>query len=100
MAHEKHKQGTYVEGVGNEVLLGLGASLLVIVIPSIIVAIVNVEATRERLGVGAGENNYQNSDRTEPRTPPRIINAGEPCPICLVQQRFSVVTNCGHGYCG
>ena len=97
---------TYVEGVGNEVLLGLGASLAIF-IPIIISVFVrrsygvhihpdeaeNVQAARETLGVaGNGQNNE--------RIPPRNINDGEPCPICLMPPQYLIVTNCGHGFCG
>lgn len=110
----KHQEGTYVEGVGNEVLLGLGASLAIF-IPIVITFLVkrtthvqihpaeaeHVRATRERLGVGENVNNSnQDFNRTNRSTPPRNINAGEPCPICLGQPRLLVVTNCGHGFCG
>jgi hypothetical protein len=94
---------TYVEGVGNEVLIGIGASLAIFV-PVVISVLVkrsygvrihpdeaeNVQAARETLGVG-GNNE---------RTPPRNINDGEPCPICLMPPHYLLITNCGHGFCG
>lgn len=100
---------TYVEGVGNEVLLGLGASLAIF-IPLFISVLVrrsygvhihpdeaeNIQATREALGVG---ENTENNERTNV-TPPRNINDGEPCPICLMPPHYLIVTNCGHGFCG
>ncbi|XP_028404570.1 E3 ubiquitin-protein ligase RNF170-like [Dendronephthya gigantea] len=99
----------YVEGVGNEVLLGLGASLAIL-IPLFISVFVkrscgvqihpdeaeNVQATRETLGVG---ENTENNERTNV-TPPRNINDGEPCPICLMPPHYLIITNCGHGFCG
>ena len=98
---------SYVEGVGNEVLIGLGASLAVF-IPILISVFVkrsygvhihpeeaeHVQAARETLGVAA-ENHESNAV-----TPPRNINDGEPCPICLMPPQYLIVTNCGHGFCG
>ncbi|CAB4027544.1 Hypothetical predicted protein [Paramuricea clavata] len=100
---------TYVEGVGNEVLIGIGASLAIF-IPVVISVLVkrsygvrihpdeaeNVQAARETLGVGG---NTGNNERT-PVTPPRNINDGEPCPICLMPPHYLLITNCGHGFCG
>ena len=96
----------YVEGVGNEVLIGLGAALAFF-IPFVISVVVkrsygvnihpaeaeNVQAARETLGVNGNTEN----ERT---TPPRNINDGEPCPICLMPPQYLIITNCGHGFCG
>ena len=100
---------SYVEGVGNEVLISVGASLAVF-IPILISVFVkrsygvhihpeeaeHVQAARETLGVAENaENNESNAV-----TPPRNINDGEPCPICLMPPQYLIVTNCGHGFCG
>ena len=114
-----HQKKSYVEGVGNEVLLGFGASLAIF-LPIVISVVVrkrrntqihpgeveHVQATRERLGVGVepernqSADNSENAESRERRVPPRNMNDGEPCPICLMQPRLLVITNCGHGFCG
>jgi hypothetical protein len=100
---------TIVEGVGNEILIGLAASLAVF-LPIVISVFMkrsygvqihpeeaeHVQAARETLGVGENAGNNE----SDTATPPRNVNAGEPCPICLMPPQYLIVTNCGHGFCG
>lgn len=103
-----------MEGVGNEVIVCL-ASFLAVFIPIAIAVffrrpnyprihpdeVHNVQSTRETIDnpVEPDESSSP-TDENDELNPPRNLNAGEPCPICLSASRYLVVTNCGHGFCG
>lgn len=107
-------KGSLVEGIGDEVLLGLVSSLLLIGVVSIIyrnhvrtrnihpLQEEQVQITRDRLGVGRedatqGDTNEQAEHVSQP---PRPFSAERHCPVCLTDARYLTMTNCGHEFCG
>ncbi|XP_005091877.1 E3 ubiquitin-protein ligase RNF170 [Aplysia californica] len=107
---DRHRQsGNLIEGIGNDVLLGVGA-LFGALIPMFIFvtrrqtqgteihpdSVDNVETTREQLHQASEGAQGRNSQRRANHR-----NDGElQCPICLGSAAFAVETNCGHVYCG
>ncbi|CAG5120874.1 unnamed protein product [Candidula unifasciata] len=95
-----------IEGIGNEVLVGLGGLLGGLVGMLIFVNqrrrqgihpdnFANVASTREMLQHESEGGRNSQSPRASQR------NSGElTCPICLGTAVFAVETNCGHIYCG
>lgn len=105
-------KGSIVEGIGDEVLLGLVSSLVLIAIVSVIyrnhvrarnihpLQQEQVELARERLGVGREEPTNENSESEHVSQPPRPFSAERHCPVCLTDARYITMTNCGHEFCG
>ena len=114
------ESGTYIEGVGDEVLFGLISTLVFIIVVSIIynaqagprnihpLQEEQVQIARDRLGFGAqsqdGMDNAPDQPADErPQFPqaPRVNYATDrQCPVCLNDARFLTTTNCGHIFCG
>lgn len=110
--------GSYVEGIGDEVLFGLISTLVFIAVVSILynaqggprnihpLQQEQVQIARDRLGVRDGQTqggrdvNAAN-DRAEVPQAPRVNYATDrQCPVCLNESRFLTTTNCGHIFCG
>lgn len=110
-------KGGYIEGVGDEVVVGVVA-LLGLLIPTMAYILTrhrgqatihpdsaaNVEATRRRLQQNASNTSTNStssgsSNNRHPQ-PRRSYDTQVTCPICLGEATFAVDTNCGHQYCG
>lgn len=106
-----HSRGNIVEGVGDEVLLGLVSSLLLIAIVSIVyrnhvrtrnihpLQEEQVQLTRDRLGLGRDDTN-EDTNSEHVSQPPRPFSTDRQCPVCLTDARYLTMTNCGHEFCG
>ncbi|XP_071117218.1 E3 ubiquitin-protein ligase RNF170-like [Haliotis cracherodii] len=101
------RKANIIEGIGNEVVYGLGA-FLGILVPMIVFVLkrqqnrnqtihpesaANVESTRTRLRNEAGTTDRPSRAR-------RDNNGQLTCPICLADAAFAIETNCGHVFCG
>ncbi|KXJ21914.1 E3 ubiquitin-protein ligase RNF170 [Exaiptasia diaphana] len=105
-----HSKGSMIEGIGDEVLLGLVSTLVLIAIVSIIfrnhVGIRNihplqeeqVRLARDRLGVGR-EDDSEEHQSEHISEPPRPFSVERHCPVCLTDARYLTMTNCGHEFC-
>ncbi|BFY99396.1 hypothetical protein BsWGS_02436 [Bradybaena similaris] len=85
-----------IEGIGNEVLVGLGALL-----GGLVGFLIFINQSRRRQGIHP--DSYANVASTREMLSPRANqrNTGElTCPICLGTAALAVETNCGHVYCG
>lgn len=91
-----HAQGTIVEGVGDEVLIGLASTLGLIALVSILyntqggnrnihpLQEEQVRLVRDRLGVGQeGNDNAASDGPVLPDPPPVTYSNDRRCPICL-----------------
>ncbi|XP_068725868.1 E3 ubiquitin-protein ligase RNF170-like isoform X1 [Montipora capricornis] len=108
-----HSQGTIVEGVGDEVLIGLASTLGLIALVSILYNTQggprnihpsqeeHVQIVRDRLGVGRedGSNPTASEGPVLPDPPPVTYSSDQRCPVCLTETKFHTTTNCGHVYC-
>lgn len=106
-----HSKGSVIEGIGDEVLLGLVSTLVLIAIVSIIfrnhVRMRNihplqeeqVQLTRDRLGVRREEPSEEPQSE-HVSEPPRPFSTERHCPVCLTDARYLTMTNCGHEFCG
>ena len=109
-----HSQGTIVEGVGDEVLIGLASTLGLIALVSILYNTQggprnihpsqeeHVQIVRDRLGVGRedGTNPTASEGPVLPDPPPVTYSGDQRCPVCLTETKFHTTTNCGHVFCG
>ena len=112
-------QQTVLEGVGDEVLLGVLTTFILIALVSIVynsprgpryihpLQEEQVQITRDRLGFGPGVADEQpDADRGAdrgpvlPTAPPAYNPNDRQCPVCLNEARFLTTTNCGHVFCG
>jgi hypothetical protein len=105
-----HSKGSIVEGVGDEVLIGLVSSLLLIAVVSIIyknhararnihpLQEEQVQITRDQLGLGRDDQEETQSENVS--HPPRPFSTERHCPVCLTDARYLTMTNCGHEFCG
>lgn len=110
-----HSQGTIVEGVGDEVLIGLASTLGLIALVSILYNTQgrprtihpsqeeNVQIVRDRLGF-IREDGREPTGSSEgpplPNAPPVTYSSDHRCPVCLTDTKFRTTTNCGHVFCG
>ena len=108
-----HVEGTIVEGVGDEVLIGLASTLALIALVSILYntqggrrnihpsQAENVRIVRDRLGVGQeGSDATASEGPVLPDPPPVTYSNDRRCPVCLTDTKFCTTTNCGHVFCG
>ena len=109
-----HAQGTIVEGVGDEVLIGLASTLGLIALVSLLYntqggqrnihpsQAENVRIVRDRLGVGGqeGSDTAGSEGPVLPDPPPVTYSHDRICPVCLTDAKFCTTTNCGHIFCG
>lgn len=108
-----HAQGTIVEGVGDEVLIGLASTLGLIALVSILyntqggqrnihpLQEEHVRIVRDRLGVGQdGSETAASEGPVLPDPPPVTYSTDRRCPVCLTDTKFCTTTNCGHVFCG
>lgn len=107
-----HARGTIVEGVGDEVLIGLASTLGLIALVSILyntqgqrnihpLQEEHVRVVRDRLGVRReGSDTGANDDPVLPDSPPVTYSTDRRCPVCLTDTKFCTTTNCGHVFCG
>ena len=107
-----HAQGTIVEGVGDEVLIGLASTLGLIALVSILyntqgqrnihpLQEEHVRVVRDRLGVGQeGSDTGASDGPVLPESPPVTYSTDRRCPVCLTDTKFCTTTNCGHVFCG
>jgi len=109
-----HSQGTIVEGVGDEVLIGLASTLGLIALVSILYNTQgrprtihpsqeeNVQIVRDRLGF-IREDGRDPTGSSEgpplPDAPPVTYSSDHRCPVCLTDTKFRTTTNCGHVFC-
>nr|CAB3265636.1 E3 ubiquitin-protein ligase RNF170 [Phallusia mammillata] len=118
---EISSSGTYVEGIGDEVvfafltLLAIAASTTFFIFKWINYTNLhaihpdsqeNVAATRSQLGINPDEtqtdglaNNNTNASENLNENRQRYYSDRR-CPICLLEARLAVETNCGHLFCG
>lgn len=106
-----HARGTIVEGVGDEVLIGLASTLGLIALVSILyntqgqrnihpLQEEHVRVVRDRLGVRReGSDTGANDDPVLPDSPPVTYSTDRRCPVCLTDTKFCTTTNCGHVFC-
>ncbi|XP_041358003.1 E3 ubiquitin-protein ligase RNF170-like [Gigantopelta aegis] len=100
-----------VEGIGNEVIIGLGTFICLLVTSLAVIynstrrrsqeihpdSAGNVETTRLFLH---REEEAFNSNADQPRVVRQQNDGQLQCPICLAEASFAVETNCGHLFCG
>ena len=108
-----HAEGTIVEGVGDEVLIGLASTLGLIALVSILyntqggqrnihpLQAEEVRRVRDRLRVGQEGSDTATSDGPVLPDPPSVTYSNDRrCPVCLTDTKFCTTTNCGHVFCG
>ncbi|XP_032230065.1 E3 ubiquitin-protein ligase RNF170 [Nematostella vectensis] len=108
-----HARGSIIEGIGDEVLLALVTTLILIAIVSLIynshfrmlnihpLQAEQVRLARDWLGIGTGGTEQDNNERDEIQAPepPRAFSNDRQCPVCITDARFLTMTNCGHEFC-
>ncbi|CAK8685547.1 unnamed protein product [Clavelina lepadiformis] len=116
---EQSASGTYVEGVGDEIITAVctvflaGAIGLFMFVKFIANSRVfeihpesqeNVNAARNRLGINpdvvADGNEQSHTSNTSRSQNFQRYYTDQKCPVCLLDARFPVETNCGHLFCG
>lgn len=108
-----HARATIVEGVGDEVLIGLASTLGLIAFVSILyntqggqrnvhpLQEEHVRVARDRLGVAQeGSETVASEGPVLPDPPPVTYSNDRICPVCLTDTKFCTTTNCGHVFCG
>ena len=112
---------SFLEGVGDEVLIGLVSTLGIIALVSIVynrrggrrtvhpLQEEIVQITRNRLGFTTGSQEQNNEPAADgaanetpalPTAPPVTYSDDRNCPVCLNEARYLTMTNCGHVFCG
>lgn len=88
-----------VEGIGDEVLYGIGAFLGILVPLVVYISNRSSEGT-QNIHPDSEENVRSTRERVQATTRVRT-NPGEiDCPVCLGNTQYGIETNCGHIFCG